>query len=78
MCCNVARIKPPTKCQDLAQFAKAFDRSTVLSENLSLTVKTDSDGVIQIKSLCQCLKCDALAGWHWMVAEQLMRCGLDF
>lgn len=43
---------------------------------MSLPAETDSNGVIQMKRVCQRLKCDALAGWQGIVAEQMMSSGL--
>lgn len=45
---------------------------------MSLPAETDSNGVIEMKRVCQCVKCDALAGWQGIEAEQTMSSGLAF
>lgn len=77
---NMPRIKPPTKCQDPVRSGKAFDKSIWCRVKIiaSLLAEAGSNGVIQMKRVCQRLKCDASAGRKGIVAEQAMRSGLAF
>lgn len=45
---------------------------------VSSPAQTDSNGVMSMKRVRECLKCDALTGWQKIVVEKEMSSGRAF